>query len=136
MKCTLFSKDGKIIACVTCAEEDILLNVKINDASGYILGEVSNTGEWYVSNNELVAIPKPMNAFGSFNYQTKQWDYDLELAWASVRSIRTTLLAESDWTQIPDVPLSNKPEWDSYRQLLRDITLQEDPLNIHWPNKP
>lgn len=55
----------------------------------------------------------------------------------SVRLERNRLLAESDWTQNRDVNLLNDPDWISYRQALRDITLQEGfPHNIIWPEKP
>lgn len=42
----------------------------------------------------------------------------------SVRAERTQLLAESDWTQFNDSPLTaqKKAEWASYRQQLRDVT--------------
>lgn len=52
---------------------------------------------------------------------------------------RNKLLAETDWTQLPDVPLSDskKIEWATYRQALRDLTAQEGwPTNITWPKKP
>ena len=50
---------------------------------------------------------------------------------------RSKLLIESDWTQLPDVPLVTKLAWAEYRQLLRDITDQVGyPLNIIWPDKP
>ena len=40
-----------------------------------------------------------------------------------VRRRRTVLLGESDWTQVPDSPLSDskKAEWATYRQALRDM---------------
>lgn len=58
--------------------------------------------------------------------------------WASVRSERNAKLASSDWTQLPDAPLSNieMQSWASYRQELRDITTQTDPFNIVWPVEP
>jgi hypothetical protein len=60
-----------------------------------------------------------------------------ELAWEEIISIRNMLLAESDYTQLPDVDLANKQEWAVYRQLLRDIpqTYQE-PGTVVWPTKP
>jgi len=57
------------------------------------------------------------------------------------RGIRNNLLSESDWTQMPDAPLTEeeKTAWQTYRQALRDITdhanfpyLNED----DWPTKP
>jgi len=40
-----------------------------------------------------------------------------------IRAQRTFLLAESDWTQVADSPLSDskKAEWATYRQALRDL---------------
>lgn len=56
-----------------------------------------------------------------------------------VREKRTRDLALSDWTQMPDSPLSDekKAEWATYRQALRDITADSDfPYSITWPTKP
>ena len=47
------------------------------------------------------------------------------------RSTRTTLLAESDWTQVADTALTTekKAEWATYRQSLRDL-----PDASGWPH--
>ena len=59
-----------------------------------------------------------------------------------VRLMRSHLLAASDWTQNPDVPMTaeKRSEWTAYRQALRDlpdnvagITAIDD---IPWPVKP
>lgn len=59
-----------------------------------------------------------------------------------IRSIRNKLLMESDWTQLPDSPLSPEKRdlWSIYRQELRDIP-ESVPSNtsfsdIIWPTKP
>ena len=57
----------------------------------------------------------------------------------SLRFERDDLLANSDWTQLPDSPLSDskKVEWASYRQQLRDLPSNtSDPANPSWPEKP
>lgn len=61
-----------------------------------------------------------------------------ENQWSSVRADRNKLLADCDWTQLPDAPLSNieMQKWASYRQALRDITTQSNPFNIQWPTVP
>jgi hypothetical protein len=49
------------------------------------------------------------------------------------------LLKDSDWTQMPDVPLSKekKKEWKDYRQALRDLPHRtEDPRKLKMPRKP
>lgn len=52
------------------------------------------------------------------------------------RRKRNRLLASSDWTQMPDSPV-DASVWSTYRQALRDVTLQEGfPENIVWPTKP
>ena len=55
-----------------------------------------------------------------------------------IRSRRGRLLAESDWTQSADSPLTDakKQEWATYRQALRDLPTTADPSNPTWPTKP
>lgn len=62
----------------------------------------------------------------------------LDRQWEAVRSTRNGLLADSDWTQLPDVALSAgaKVAWASYRHELRNVTSQTDPFNILWPQPP
>lgn len=58
--------------------------------------------------------------------------------WASVRMHKKYLLEESDWSQLPDVNLTEfqRSEWVEYRQAVRDVTNQPDPFNIDWPVPP
>ena len=56
-----------------------------------------------------------------------------------IRSQRNQLLADSDWTQISDSPLSDlsKTEWATYRQSLRDLPNADGfPFTMVWPEKP
>ena len=57
-------------------------------------------------------------------------------AMENLRSKRNQLLTESDWTQSRDVFLSNDKEWKTYRQQLRDLPKNTDPMNTVWPTKP
>lgn len=59
-----------------------------------------------------------------------------DTVWPAIRAQRDALLAQSDWTQMPDVSISTKAAWAEYRQALRDITQQSDPHNIVWPTSP
>ena len=57
----------------------------------------------------------------------------------SVRKERNKLIAESDWTQLSDSPLSDsvKATWVTYRQALRDLPTAEGfPHTMTWPTKP
>ncbi|WP_404389910.1 tail fiber assembly protein [Pseudoalteromonas phenolica] len=56
-----------------------------------------------------------------------------------VRKDRNDLLAQTDWTQMPDAPLATekKTEFAEYRQALRDITNNLDnPNEVTWPTPP
>jgi hypothetical protein len=53
-----------------------------------------------------------------------------------VRSKRNKMLADCDWTQLPDAPV-DKEAWATYRQALRDITEQDGfPEDVEWPTRP
>ena len=59
--------------------------------------------------------------------------------WERLRRERNAKLAESDWTQYADSPLSDevKAEWAVHRQLLRDLPdTTDDPANPTWPEVP
>lgn len=56
-----------------------------------------------------------------------------------LRVERNKLLLQTDWTQMPDAPLTaeQKTEFAEYRQALRDITNNLDnPDEVVWPTKP
>lgn len=58
---------------------------------------------------------------------------------AAFRRRRDVKLAECDWTQLPDAPLTpeQKAAWADYRQALRDVpeTATADGWVV-WPTKP
>ncbi|WDF64516.1 tail fiber assembly protein [Flavobacterium sp. KACC 22763] len=56
----------------------------------------------------------------------------------NLRIRRNALLAESDWTQVEDSPLSEekKAAWKNYRQELRDLTYLKDATVVTWPTLP
>lgn len=60
---------------------------------------------------------------------------------AQNRTIRNELLAESDWTQMPDSPLTDevKTSWATYRSSLRSLPEHENWPSLEdadWPTKP
>jgi len=127
---------GQIIKTVSCPKSLITLQYNI-DTESYIEGSY-NDSKYYIENNIPILIPEPSNEYVIFNYDTKQW-YDprtIETEWDVIRNKRDNLLQTSDWTQLPDVPITTKEAWATYRQALRDITNQSDPFNITWPTVP
>lgn len=56
-----------------------------------------------------------------------------------IRARRNGLLASSDWTQLPDAPLSaeEKQSWAEYRQILRDMMDNLATVDdVVWPDQP
>ncbi len=59
--------------------------------------------------------------------------------WTLIRQKRNRLLAECDWTQVPDAPLDEKRReaWQQYRQALREIPQRfERADDVAWPECP
>ena len=96
--------------------------------AGFIdrLGDLSWLGDDYADMGWVVVGDAPAEPTQST---------EAELAWGKAKK----LLAESDWTMLPDVPMTagQKSAWSEYRRGLRDIRLQaEFPNNIQWPLIP
>jgi len=94
---------------------------------------------YYIENNEVVAIPPKPDKYSLFNFTTKQWVQQENLAIADVLPKRQKALYSSDWTQIPNGPLTSEQQsaWATYRQKLRDITAQSGyPFDVIWPTPP
>ena len=102
----------------------------------YIENEKPNVDEsLYIINGPTQLIDDVQKkVYGSWSTSTVSENE----AWTYMRSQRTQLLYLCDWTQLPDAPLTTqqKADWTTYRQALRDITLQPDPFNITWPTEP
>ena len=93
---------------------------------------------YYVSNGKAVPFPQRPSDWHDFDFSKKSWVLNVEHIWRDVRSKRDSYLERCDWTTLPDVPLSDtqRAAWAAYRQALRDITEQVDPLRIKWPDLP
>lgn len=129
-----YNTDGKILKIGSLPESDIPSN--LGNADAYNLG-IADIKTQFVDNGELTDLPPKPSEFYQFDYQTKTWVVDTAAAEVSVKAERNKLLLTSDWTQLPDVPLTNKAEWATYRQELRDIPEQTGyPTNVVWPVAP
>lgn len=98
------------------------------------------TGVDYVTylKRELDSVAANLNADKSneneMPYRLTEWS-----KWQLVREKRNKLLAESDWTQVPDAPLTTeqKQAWRQYRQELRDIPQRfKRADDVVWPIPP
>jgi len=137
MNYTIYNKDsGQIDGNIT-SSSNLLSDIKVGDHQGIIEGDFSSS-QYYVditTKTPVMFPPKPNESY-TFDYNTKTWILDSEKQWKLISQFRNTLLQNSDWTQLPDVPLNTKEAWANYRQQLRDITNQADPFNIVWPIAP
>lgn len=132
-------------------DKDTTDAICINDKGGYqfrlVIGE-----EQTRENPDLMDWGKTMIPVPAYKYEggevVKRTEEEIEAdrevirqknADREARALRDKLLAETDWTQTLDAPLStaSKEEFRVYRQALRDVPQQADyPNTIHWPVKP
>jgi uncharacterized protein YjiS (DUF1127 family) len=137
MNYTKYDKNtGKIIGNLFISSK-YDLDKNISSTEDYLDGSFSDQ-EYYVDALNKIPIKYPIKpeGFYTFDYSSKTWVADVSQQWNQVRRQRNELLQSSDWTQLPDVPLSTKETWAIYRQALRDVTSQPDPFNITWPQPP
>ena len=105
----------------------------------------STTSKGYIEKRDLSI--EEISSIGI--YQSCVDEYDTELAKIPTpteisakelfRNTRDAKLKESDWTQLPDSPLSDskKTEWATYRQALRDLPASTtDYDNVTYPTQP
>ena len=90
-----------------------------------------------------IAVKMTAEEEAEHNKEVKLWeDGALDRAFKKLREKRNNLLQECDWTDLPNVALSDekKTEWQTYRTNLRDITnglatVEEIELVV-FPEKP
>lgn len=135
MKYTIFNtKTGQIYQSGNCSDEDYDLQLV---PQGFSKLPIESNINQYYQDGSLVDIPDSPGIAYIFNFVSKKWEIDLNAQTILVLAERNKLLQNSDWTQLTDVPLSNKSQWTTYRQALRDITIQSGyPFNVIWPTKP
>jgi hypothetical protein len=76
----------------------------------------------YWNGSEFIEYPEKPDDYHDWNGSA--WVFNSEFALLKLRRQRTSLLFASDWTQMPDSPLTEteRADWATYRQSLRDMT--------------
>ena len=102
------------------------------DLTEYSKTNVYVNGAW----TSRTAQPSPHHTWASGAWTFSQSTFDGEL-----RAERNRKLADSDWTQAADSPLSDakKAEWVTYRTTLRDLPSVNTATNMDdviWPTAP
>lgn len=102
--------------------------ISIDVPDGYILDGT----EYIITENEVIETEKKRLK------TEEEIQEEIQSIWNLIRVTRNQKLLSSDWTQLPDSPLTTekKEEWINYRKNLRDITLQLNPFEINWPTEP
>lgn len=128
------STTGQILRVVNTNEIDS----QVGQGESFIEGEFDDVS-YYIENDAAVQIPPQPSQYSIFDFTTKQWVLNPDLASSDVLTARNKLLFSTDWTQIPNNPLTSErqAEWATYRQELRDIPQQSGyPYNVVWPVAP
>ena len=112
---------GEIRKCVTASESDIV-NMYNSETENIVAGFFEPSA-YKIEGGKAVEL-----------VETEDWDF-------FNRDKRNHELLMSDWTQVPDSPLSDskKAEWATFRQALRDITTHSNWPNLEdadWPPPP
>ena len=119
---TIYNPDnGKILRIIKCLPSNLEINMSENEK--YIEGRF-NPLQYIIQDGKAV-----------------EQDEDPKEIKLRNLTLRGSLLRASDWTQIPDSPLSSdkKTEYQTYRQALRDINTHSNWPNLEdsdWPTKP
>ena len=127
---------GEITRNINCPEN--LIQSQLNTDESFIVG-VADDEIQYISKQLIVNKLEKPNWFYDYNYQIHSWVINEPKLIFQIIQQRNNLLISSDWTQIPNGPLTLeiKEKWAVYRQQLRDITSQPGyPFNVVWPTQP
>lgn len=115
----------------TCEPSSLALQAGANEAAVDI-----GTWKMFSSEDPDVIITNLYNpTTNSFGVVGVASDADAGL----VRRQRNQLLADTDYTQLPDVPISTalRGAFATYRQALRDVPSQPSfPASVTWPTRP
>jgi hypothetical protein len=125
---------GQIVKIVNTSNIDL----QLLENESY-LENVIDDSMYYIENGSPVEIPPKPDGVYDFDYTTKTWIPNTAAQAQVILSKRNELLYSSDWTQIPNNPLTTTQQeaWATYRQELRDISAQSGyPFNVIWPTPP
>lgn len=91
--------------------------------------------------NDGACIPRGHRFWGEYEEWLKGGNSPLgaiDTREIQARSKRDALLRASDWTQLPDCPLSaiDRQAWASYRAVLRALPSTQGFPDVEWPQLP
>lgn len=132
------ASDGQVLRSA-CAPYQSLAEVPGIDATyKQVPFHISEPNEWYWAGGELRRKTPAPSPYHVFCLESRSWTLDEDAAWSAVRAKRDAMLSACDWrvTRAQECAEPLPPAWQTYRQALRDITDQSDPLAVVWPTPP
>jgi len=127
---------GQIIKTGYVTEGDISLQAGEGETA---IPVPSRPGLDWILNGQVIPLSEKPAGEYIFDYEVKEWVPNITIATEKAIEKRNKLLTDSDWTQIPNGPLSPEAvqQWAVYRQELRDVPEQSGfPMRIIWPVSP
>jgi hypothetical protein len=117
---------GLIERCMKMSDDMLAKNLANNPHWASIDGYIENASKQQVNLETMQIEPRPAFVPDVTEY---------------IRSRRANLLSSSDWTQMPDSPLTEakRAEWAAYRQALRDLPETQAVNSVEeivWPTRP
>lgn len=120
--------DGSMMGDLTVKHMDVTID----------LAEFGKTHIWGFVEQAWVLRDERPNIF--YDWVNGAWEFQEDRLAEEIRLRRNAKLYACDWTQLPDAPITNLAEWNTYRQALRDVpqnnigvTSLED---VVWPTPP
>ena len=144
-KFAFVADDGQVSYVMsTGSTSDFYSNTRYGEHTAIMIdGEVDNhqliATQYWDGTAWQTRDTKPSNYHEWVNFQ---WQFNQTLFMQELRSIRDDYLKESDWTQMPDSPLTatQKTAWADYRQALRDLPQNVGEITsleeVVWPIPP
>ena len=114
----VYAQDGTILRTGSCP--DAMFDLQ-KDEDELIMEGVADDASKIIQDGKIVEKPAPSDTVKN------------DAAILELRLRRDLMLADTDWTQLPDSPLSDsaKNEWQEYREKLRNLPSEnEDILDI------
>lgn len=103
----------------------LILSTNYADSQWTLIGNDYDGLTWYSN------TPKPTQAELDAQWQPTQD----AIAKSNCKNQAKTLLANSDWSVLPDVQIQNKAEFENYRAVLRGYVFSPV-VNPTWPTEP
>lgn len=130
--------NGKITKTGNCEDDLIVFQPQGEEL---VMEGIVPWSNAYVEDGIVKLMPESPGEYYIFNYDTKQWEFNQQLAISKIAYTRDTLLANGPdrinpiwWASMTE---QQQNSWIQYRQALLDITSQPNyPYSVVWPIKP